>query len=942
MADIKVKLKLGGSEELVLDKASIKSIETTSQSTGDYNSIMYGVVPSAGNVKILDLNGSIKQDIISGKINTSSIPIEVYANGKLLQQHKSTNNNYDSESSLLIVDLGNSLSKWDSINFEGYPYPNKKETLFDMMVNTFSTIGIGVEAFKEMINGFCFNDRNEFVSIESYLKSIDVEYPYLPADDFRSTIDKFCRVAQLSVYENDDGEIIFSSARPLLPLNQSTVIIPKKQQVGSLQETILLKNKYDSVQLTNYCVKDEIDYGTPVYSFETPVYESNPEIAVDTDELNTSGVGFSVSEDAISRVEAYYNDGTVSISKYSNLNLSEVLKVFDSTNEQYKPKWSVFADKISNNSDYFPSSEEEMSPFVADFSNKENLFDIYKYNDSLGFDIQSKTFSDEIKDLSVSQSPSLGLSSSVSLENNSTINLSTNDNRIDISYNILVGSLLGNYYARFAYGDAAVASKSTNINFEKIDGKSLSVTIYGNLRKISFETQTNTESNNNVSNPVVLYTSPLFSDKTKVGGTLVSEVVKKNILSDYKEGISSAKITICCSDFQKTDGSRINWSNGEVIQLGDIVQLEDSDKFWRVVGRNFRKVGVPFIDLELIELKEPEDVYGLYDNEGNQVYSWKEMVDNGYITEDGTTVVSCDKQKINGELRFPSYITKVGSSAFEQCTNLTSIVLGQNIQEVSDFAFYRCSGLKNSTLIIPDNLSVIRDSSFAYCGFGDIIINSNNNNFKFVNNCLLDKTGTTIELALNIDTEFFDLPESVDTIDRFAFSGCDKIKYIRANSYISNIDSYAFSECGLTGLQAYEGLESINYNAFENCKNLKGIYTNKGLESILDYTFLNCEALTNLPVDENTLEIHTGAFEGCSSITAFYVPVNVYMISSRVFKNSGITKLGFDETDTVKYWYRVDNEGNHILMDISNETQNAEWFKNTYVSDSWERYDEPY
>ena len=97
----------------------------------------------------------------------------------------------------------------------------------------------------------------------------------------------------------------------------------------------------------------------------------------------------------------------------------------------------------------------------------------------------------------------------------------------------------------------------------------------------------------------------------------IYEIISKNILNDYKDGIINAKLTVICGDYYDVDGNKvINLQKGEVLQVGDIVRVDKdnegttasrykdgSPRYFRITGRNFRYDGVPLIDLELMEVK---------------------------------------------------------------------------------------------------------------------------------------------------------------------------------------------------------------------------------------------------------------------------------------------------------------------------------------------------
>jgi len=95
------------------------------------------------------------------------------------------------------------------------------------------------------------------------------------------------------------------------------------------------------------------------------------------------------------------------------------------------------------------------------------------------------------------------------------------------------------------------------------------------------------------------------------------DVVKEFILSDYKNGVMSAnQKELACLDVYDISGNRVyDFSKGDIIKVGDVVRIDrDNDgnsisykqngepRYWRVVGRQVSKVGVPKIALSLREI----------------------------------------------------------------------------------------------------------------------------------------------------------------------------------------------------------------------------------------------------------------------------------------------------------------------------------------------------
>ncbi len=89
------------------------------------------------------------------------------------------------------------------------------------------------------------------------------------------------------------------------------------------------------------------------------------------------------------------------------------------------------------------------------------------------------------------------------------------------------------------------------------------------------------------------------------------------IVNSYNNGISVANITIGCSNLYDINGNVVkHFSEGDVVEVGDTLRIDrdnnnnslweykdGSPMYWKVTGRNFRKNGVPMIDLELQEVR---------------------------------------------------------------------------------------------------------------------------------------------------------------------------------------------------------------------------------------------------------------------------------------------------------------------------------------------------
>ena len=141
----------------------------------------------------------------------------------------------------------------------------------------------------------------------------------------------------------------------------------------------------------------------------------------------------------------------------------------------------------------------------------------------------------------------------------------------------------------------------------------------------------------------------------------------------------------------------------------------------------------------------------------------------------------------------PDSVTSLGAEAFRNCTGLTSVTIGNSVTSIGKYAFERCSGLTSVT--IPDSVTSIGVSAFGYC------------------------TGLTSVTIGN----------SVTSIDSYAFYGC-RLTSVTIGNSVTSIGDYAFLNCTrLTSVTIPDSVTSIGSQAFYNCTGLKTIYY-KGTE----------------------------------------------------------------------------------------------------------------
>ncbi len=139
----------------------------------------------------------------------------------------------------------------------------------------------------------------------------------------------------------------------------------------------------------------------------------------------------------------------------------------------------------------------------------------------------------------------------------------------------------------------------------------------------------------------------------------------------------------------------------------------------------------------------------------------------------------------------------IPSKAFYKCSNLSSVIFGDNVEAIGSYAF-SFAGI--TELSVPANVSSMRESSFSNC--------------KKMTNADLSKSGIT-------------------TIGESCFLNCDKLEKIQLPKILEEIESASFENCtSLVSITIPASVRSIfngEYgHAFSGCTNLEIMEVEEG------------------------------------------------------------------------------------------------------------------
>jgi len=160
---------------------------------------------------------------------------------------------------------------------------------------------------------------------------------------------------------------------------------------------------------------------------------------------------------------------------------------------------------------------------------------------------------------------------------------------------------------------------------------------------------------------------------------------------------------------------------------------------------------------------------------------------NGAITITGYTSPGGDVTIPDTHNGLP--VTSIGDEAFENCTSLTNITIGNSVTSIGYAAFAACLSLTNAT--IGNSVTSIGDHAFHSC----------------------------ISLAS------ITIPNNVTYIGGYAFRWCINLTSVTIPDSVTYIGDEAFAVCSsLTNITIGNNVINIGESTFSRCTNLTGVY----------------------------------------------------------------------------------------------------------------------
>ncbi|MCH5237740.1 MAG: leucine-rich repeat domain-containing protein, partial [Muribaculaceae bacterium] len=219
--------------------------------------------------------------------------------------------------------------------------------------------------------------------------------------------------------------------------------------------------------------------------------------------------------------------------------------------------------------------------------------------------------------------------------------------------------------------------------------------------------------------------------------------------------------------------------------------------------------------------------------------------------------------KYQGDIIIPSKVdydgvtytvNKIGSGAFKDCVDLSSVSIPETVTTIEFNAFNNCTSL--TSIYIPDKVYTIGDQAFCNC----------------------------------ISLKSIENGSSVQSIGWYSFKNCYSLKSVGGFDSLVTLKSYAFENCySLESFYVAPSVKSIEDSAFLNCISLEEINVSEenavyaSLDGVLynkDFTtLLFCPAcVENIKIPESVALIYKDAFDECNSLKSVDIPDSVTTI----------------------------------------------------------------
>lgn len=301
---------------------------------------------------------------------------------------------------------------------------------------------------------------------------------------------------------------------------------------------------------------------------------------------------------------------------------------------------------------------------------------------------------------------------------------------------------------------------------------------------------------------------------------------------------------------------------------------------------------------------------------------------NTFISKVGYTVidnvlVAYTGNENNVQIPFCVGINAIADGAFKNNTNVESVSIASGITNIGEECFSGCTSL--TAIFVPDDIVSVGTNAFAgvqnltvYCNSGSYIeeycIANNisvNTDFDISDGILNKYNGTDENVVVPSNLCVVEIGVS-------AFSSNKSLKSAVVPEGVMILGSSFVSCTALESVILPSTLRKMKSLAFLGCNNLRNINIPDGLKTISGYAFARCSSLESIDLS-NVETILYNAFEECTNLTDIVLGSSLSSIGEDAFENCSDVIFNC-YADTYAHQYAIDNNIPYVLIDETTQT----------------------